>query len=260
MTLLALAVLLSQTPEEVTPAPAPEPNPWTAGLTAGITWITGNVISLTAIGGAQATRKTERTIWATKLFGGYGEKYGPLPHEVLLFNAGITSQFDYRFTPVWSAFAGAGLDMDHVKSVEARGYSELGAGATLLDLKETIAEKEQQKVFLKVDLSARLQPEVRFQYYPVEKQVDDVLVFGPRLAVQFHYLFTPTAYVHEELEMLPNVINRFRFLFNSTTKIGVVVGAGFAFTATFNLKYDSVPAAGKKPLDTVLGLGVEAAF
>src|SRR4051812_13559798 len=136
MPLLALALLLAQTSEPAPaqeepvaeppatepvveqPAPAPVPNPWTAGLSAGFTWIGGNVVSLTAVGGAQAVRKTDRTIWGTKISAGYGEKYTPEPHEVLLLNGALSSQFDYRFNPTISIFAGAGIDFDHVKSIE----------------------------------------------------------------------------------------------------------------------------------------------
>ncbi|MBK7859968.1 MAG: DUF481 domain-containing protein [Archangiaceae bacterium] len=241
-----------------TAEPAPEPNPWTAGLSFGITWISGNVSSLSAIGGAQATRKTERTIWASKLGVGYGEKYGPLPSEVLLYNGFVTSQFDLRFNSLISAFVGGGLDFDHVKSVELRGYGEIGVGFAWFDRKFTVKDKEMQKFFLKTDLSARLQPEQRFQYYPVEMQVDDVLVFGPRLAAALHYAFTENAYFHDDLELLPNVLNKARLLLNNNAKVGVNLFGPLAVTVAFGIRYDSEPAAGKQPLDTVLTVGLEA--
>jgi hypothetical protein len=280
MTVLALALLLTQTAEPATetapsqaqtppaaaepapqpPPPAPEPSPWNAGITAGLTWISGNVVSLTAVGGAQATRKTDRTIWTTKLAAGYGEKYSPEPHDVLLYMGAITSQFDYRFNPTLSAFVGAGLDFDHVKSIELRGYGELGAGFTWLDRKRLVKDKEQQWLFFKTDLSARLQPESRYQYYPVEAQIDDVLVFGPRFAALLHWMFSDLGYLHQELEVLPNVLGKARVLLNSASKLGYTLLGNVAATVTFTLKYDSEPAPGKQSTDTILAVGLEANF
>lgn len=247
---------------EEPPAAPVAPNPWAISVSGGITWITGNVISLTAVGNASATRKTEKTIFILKLFAGYGEKYGPLPREILLLNGGLTAQFDYRFNKTVSMFIGAGLDADHVKSVELRGYGELGVGLTWVDIKGGDGEKEKdlQKVLVKTDLGIRAQPELRFQYYPTPIEQPDVLMVGPRLYQVLQYSFSSTTYVREELEFLPNVIGSARFLLNSTTKAAVGLVSVLSATATFALRYDSAPAAGKRPVDTVFTLGVEANF
>src|SRR4051794_35821718 len=98
MTLLTLVLILSQTDEapaaeasptsaaEEAPAPtppvpappmppAPPPSPWTVGVSAGLTWATGNVSSLSFVAGANALRKTDRTLFSAKLFAAYGEKF-----------------------------------------------------------------------------------------------------------------------------------------------------------------------------------------
>jgi hypothetical protein len=287
MTSLALVLILAQTdaapqtepfpaeveappskPAELAPAPAPAaapepaPSPWSAGITAGLTWVTGNVASLSFVGGANALRKTDRTILNLKAFGAYGEKFADSTsaRAILLYNAGFTAQFDLRFTPMFSAFMGAGLDTDHVKSVELRGFGDLGVGVVWLDTKVGEKDKAYQKALIKTDVSAHLQPESRFQYYPTPLNLPDALLFGPRVAALLHYAFAPTTYFHEEIEFVPNVLNETRFLVNSSSKAALGLISVLSLTATFTVKWDSKPAPGKLPTDTIFTLGLEATF
>ena len=244
--------------DEPTPAPL-APNPWSATMSAGFTWVTGNVITMTVVASGMATRKTDRTIFIVKFFAGYGEKFGPLPREILVFNAGLTLQLDYRFNKLISLFVGGGIDTDHVKSVEVRGYGDLGVGFTWVDIKgDNDKEKDLQKVLVKTDVSLRVQPESRFQYYPTFAQVPDTVLVGPRIAQVLHYAFSSTTYVREEIEFLPNVISPTRFLLNSTTKAAVGVVSVLSAAASFGIRYDSNPAPGRVPLDTILTIGLEA--
>jgi hypothetical protein len=56
------------------------------------------------------------------------------------------------------------------------------------------------------------------------------------------------------------VLGQPRLLINSLSKVSVGLNTLLAFNASFALKFDSQPAAGKKPMDTVLSLGLEANF
>jgi opacity protein-like surface antigen len=246
-------------------APPPKEDLWAGSAGVGLTWVTGNVTSVAFVANGQATRKSAKTIFVAKGFGGYGEKLpdsGSGPSEVLLYNAGVTAQFDYRFTSFVSAFVGVGIDMDHVKSIEVRGYGDVGVGLLWLDTKEGPAGKEYQKVYLKTDLSLRVQPEERVQYYPTAADLPDTLLVGPRLGVSFRYALSPATYFNEEAEVIPNVLpnEAGRVLFNSTSKLAVGVSASVAINASFVVKYDSLPAAGRKNTDTILAVGVEASF
>lgn len=261
---------LAQAAERMSPPPPPAaapaaPSNWSVVVGANSTWITGNVLSLTFAGQASAIRKTDRTIFAAKLFGGYGERYveatdtTPASTDVLLYNVGGSAQFDVRFGEYVSAFVGAGLDTDHVKSVELRGYGDVGVGVLWLDRKEGSL----QRLYLKTDLSLRVQPESRFQYYPTLAQVDDAFLIGPRLAASFRYAFTSATFITEDVEVLPNVLGTARVLVNSATKLGVGLVGNVSVTAGFALRYDSSPAqvpVKRKPLDTQLLLGIEASF
>ena len=249
-------------PPEDKSKPAPKPDLWAGSAGLGLTWVPGNVTSIAFIGSGQAIRKGEHTIFVAKGFAGYGEKVNDAgtANEVLLYNAGAAAQFDYRFTPHISALIGAGLDMDHVKSVELRGYGDLGVGVLWLDLKEGPAGKEFQKLYLKTDVSLRVQPESRFQYYPTAEDVPDVVLVGPRLALSFRYSLSKATAFQEDAELLTNVVGPTRVMVNSTSKLLVGIAGSFALTAGFALKYDSAPAAGLKNTDTVLSLGVDATF
>jgi len=91
-------------------------------------------------------------------------------------------------------------------------------------------------------------------------QIDDSLLVGPRLAGVFAYAVNPTTTFREELELLPNVLGQPRLLVNSLTRVSVGLSTLLAFNASFSAKFDSQPAEGKKPIDTVLSLGLEANF
>lgn len=258
---------LAEAAERISPPPLPEapatPKKWTTNVTGGLTWVTGNVTSFAFVGNASTTRKVDKTIIVAKASAGYGEKLiDPAlgPNEILLYQMGISAQFDYRFTPMISGFLGAGADADHVKSIEHREYGDAGLGVLWLDSKEGPAGKQYQKTLLKTDLNIRAQPESRFQYYPVPMQLDDALLVGPRLAGVFGYAVNPTTTFREELELLPNVLGQPRLLVNSLTRVSVGLNTLLAFNASFAAKYDSQPAEGKKPIDTVLSLGLEANF
>ncbi len=263
--LAAAAERLSPPPVLASPdAPPPKPELWAGTVGLGLTWVTGNVTSIAFVASGQATRKGEHTITVLKAFGGYGEKVkeSGVGTEVLLLNAGLAGQFDYRFTQHVSAFVGAGIDTDHVKSVEIRGYADVGVGVLWLDVKEGEVGKEFQKLYLKTDLGLRVMPEERFQYYPVEMDVPNALMVGPRLGLSFRYALSAAAYFTEDAELMPNVLPNQpgRVLFNSVSKLGVGIGANMSLAAGFTVKYDSAPAVGRKNTDTVLSVGLDANF
>lgn len=263
---------LAEAAERLSPPPPPAPvdappvapKVWSATATFGLTWVTGNVTSIAAVIGAGAQRKGEKTILSAKIWGGYGQRIGDVAagenDEILLYNAGAAAQFDYRFNSNISAFLGAGIDTDHVKSVEVRGYGDLGVGVLWIDVKDGVEKAAYQKLLFKTDLSLRVQPEQRFQYYPTPTNIDDELLVGPRIAAQFRYGLSAGTYLQEDLEIVPDVIGPLRVLINSTTKLAVTVASMLSVNLGFAMRYDSAPAAGKKPLDTVLTLGLEANY
>jgi hypothetical protein len=268
--LAAAAERLSPPPEVVVTSPA-QTSHWDFYANAGLTWTAGNVSSLSFVASGGGKRVGDKTITQFKLFGGYGQTFNPAvppamvgTTDVLIYNMGATAQFDYRFTKLISAFIGAGIDADHVKSVELRGYGEAGLGVLWVDEKV----EKWQKWFLKTDVSFRVQPESRFQYYPTPAQLPDALLVGPRAALQFHYGMSAGTYFDEALEVIANVVgdDAGRILLNSVSKLAVGIATHVSVAALLTFKYDSKPAPGaagapaKQPLDTILTLALEANF
>ncbi len=265
--LAAAAERLSPPPPPPPPGEAPPPpaDHWDLFVNASLTWSSGNVSSVAFVGSGGGIRKAGKTIFTFKLFGGYGQKFNdPVAPattgtvDVLMYNFGALGQFDYRFTDHISVFVGGGVDTDHVKSIEVRGYADLGVGVLWIDVKE----EKYQKILLKSDLNLRIQPEERFQYYPTPAAQPSTLLVGPRLAANFRYAMNAGTFFAEDLEVIPNVIGESagRVLFNSTSKLAVGVAANVSVSAALLLRYDSKPATGKQPLDTLVTAGVEAAF
>jgi hypothetical protein len=258
--LAAAAERLSPPPPVEEKAAAPAGTRWDFTTNLGLTWSTGNVQSVSFFGSSTGIRKGERTILQYKLFGGYGQTFHADTNttEVLLENAGATGQFDYRFGKLVSAYLGTGVDTDHVKSVEIRGYGEVGVGLLWLDQRV----EKYQKLLLKTDLGLRVQQEQRFQYFPTPANVPDAFLLGPRAALSFRYALNAGTYVQEDLEVIPNVIGDTagRVLLNNDTKVAVGIAAHVALAAELLMKYDSQPAPGKKPLDTIVTVGLEATY
>ena len=121
-----------------------------------------------------------------------------------------------------------------------------------------------------IDVRCRSKPslansrEGRFQYFATPAVPVGVLpgatLVAPRIAAVMRFALNPGIRFSEEMEFLPNVLGDARFLFNTTSKLSAKLTTSLAITASFLLTYDSAPAGGKKPLDTSLALGLEAAF
>ncbi|MCC7382294.1 MAG: DUF481 domain-containing protein [Deltaproteobacteria bacterium] len=244
-----------------TPAAPPEekkpPSPWSGTVGFSFIWIAGNSEALTLTSNLAVERKTEQWILGFKADGAYGQSLTAASAtgetEVVALNAQVQARGDWRFTHLLSAYAAAGLATDHVKSVELRGSPEGGIGLLWYE------DKREDFVFtsLQTDLAFRYTKELRFQYFPVNKNLDDIDLFAPRLGVAFRYAASKDAVLTEDAEVLPNIIGDARVLVNSTTKLAVKLTEVLAFTTAFLVKYDSAPAEGKKPTDTSLTAGLQ---
>lgn len=247
-------------PVPATAAPAEEkkpPSPWSGTLGFSFIWIAGNSEALTLTSNLAVERKTEQWILGFKADGAYGQSLTAASAtgetEVVALNAQVQARGDWRFSRLLSAYVAAGLATDHVKSVELRGSPEGGIGLLWYE------DKREDFVFtsLQTDLAFRYTKELRFQYFPVNKNLDDIDLFAPRLGVAFRYAASKDAVLTEDAEVLPNIIGDARVLVNSTTKLAVKLTDVLAFTTAFLVKYDSAPAEGKKPTDTSLTAGLQ---
>ncbi len=254
-----LPPLAPPTPPPPPPPAAPPANLWTFNAGLGLISLTGNARTLTLTANAATQYKTEKLILNMKANGAYGQNVTigtNDPPQVIALSALFAAQADYRFSERVSGYLGSGVDTDHVKSVEIRGYGEIGVGILWIDVKE----KDYQRTLLTTDIGFRYQRENRFQYFPTVLDVPDVDLIAPRAAGSFRYALNREVFFQQDVEVLPNILGQSRVLVNTLSKVSARIIAVLSIGVSFAVKYDSRPAAGRVPTDTALTVGLEAAM
>lgn len=240
-------------------APAPKKGVWDVTLGAGLISLTGNASTFTFSGLASGQRKTEHWIYAFKAYGSYGRSRPPEVEgeetvaQVVALNAGAELRGDRRFTQVLSGYALVGAETDHVKSIESRTSGEGGLGILWWDEKTP----EGKESYLRTDAAFRYAHETRFQYYPTRMDLPDVDLGGPRFGAVFRYGLSKNLLFKEDVEVLLSVIGDSRVLANSQTQLSVGLTEALSLGASFLVKTDSKPPAGKVDTDTALALNLE---
>lgn len=235
---------------------------WNGLIGVSVIALWGNAESITALGAAALDRKWDKWMFGVRAGGAYGQtKLASGSDEVTALRANLSLRGDRNVVSFATIFAQAGVDTDHVKSVEARGYGEIGTGIRFYEKKEGDLER----VYIRGDLAFRVQQEERFQYYasptaPAGTALPDATLVAPRIAAVFRYAMTKDIRFSEEVEFMPNVLGQSRVLVNNVTKLNARLTESLSVSVAFIANFDSAPAAGKKDLDTALALGLEAAF
>jgi opacity protein-like surface antigen len=253
-----------------TPAPAPaeekKDDETLKGLIGiGLIHMAGNSESLTATLGIQLDKKWGGWGLGLRANGAYGQSAPnpDVPSQVVAMRASAIVRGDRQLIELASLYLLGGVETDHVKSVEIRGLAELGVGLKFLDRKDSSGEYE--KVYLRADVGFRFSHETRFQYFassaiPAGTGLAGVTLVAPRFGAVFRYALNKHIRFSEELEVLPNVLGASRVLLNNNTKLSARLTEMLSINAAFLLAYDTAPAGGKRPIDTLLVLGLEAAF
>jgi hypothetical protein len=234
----------------------PTPKGWEGTVGFGLIWLTGNAQSLTLSGIGAVERKTEHWIFGVKGYGTYGQAVpagGTGSPQVVAMAAGLFLRGDRRFSENISGYLGVAGETDHVKSVEFRGTVEGGAGIVWWSEKEG----DFDKASFRTDLGLRFSRELRFQYYPTPLNIPDVNLLAPRLGIALRYAVSKEIIFLESGEVLPNIIGDARVLVNSLSKMSVRLTDILAFATTFEVRFDSAPAMGKKDTDTALTISIE---
>ncbi|MBN8233503.1 DUF481 domain-containing protein [Corallococcus macrosporus] len=255
-------------PEAAAAAAAPEKKPsvWDVSVGLSLISLTGNASTLTVSGLASALRKTDKWIYSVKAFGAYGRSRPPQVEgeveslsQVVALNAGVELRGDRRFTQEISGYLLAGVDTDHIKSVEARPYGEAGASIFWFDTKRDEKASVRETV-LRTDFAFRYARETRFQYYPERVDLPDVDLGGPRFGALFRYGVSKDITFQEEAEILVSVISDSRILFSSQTQVMANLTDALALGVGFLVKSDSAPPPGKVSTDTALSFNLTVAL
>ena len=155
-----------------------------------------------------------------------------------------------------------------VQQTKSVWYSRPGARDKLKKLHPaTFAEKDVERLFLRLDVALRGGYETRWRYFPTEAGVDPygVPILAPRVAGTFRWSLNKHLRLSEELEFVPFLLAPVsgRLLINNTTKLNANVTETVALTAALVINYDSMPppsTPAKLTTDVALTVGVEAAF
>src|SRR3954470_24971559 len=230
MLLLLIGSLLAQTTTTTDPAtppvvPAAAPVPpdvlWSGTVSLGFIALTGNSQTITFSTNAAIERKSKLWIWGVKAAAAYGqgETPGAIGSSVTALNGSVQARGDRRFTDAISLYLLAGVDADHLQSIEARPFGELGAAYIWFDEKQG----DLAKTSLRTDLGFRYGREYRFQYYPTHKgPTDDPAlaekdVIAPRLGAAYRYAFSKDVIFTEDVSAVLNLANQTRLLLTSTS-------------------------------------------
>ena len=240
-------------------AEAAPPNPvtWSGTVTLGLIALTGNSQTLTFSTNGAFERKSPDWIWGIKTAAAYGQNTAAAggASSVTALAAGVQARGDRRFTDTVALYVSAGIETDHLKSIESRPFGE--AGVSILWFDEKVGDL--QKSTFRTDLGFRYGHEYRFLYYGkgAPARQDGVDVVAPRLGAYYRYAINKDVIFTEDASVLENLVGTARALLTSTSKLSsrltdkVALGVGFA------VNYDSAPPEGKVNTDTALTVGLE---
>ncbi len=248
--------------------------PWAGNVGLGLAYLTGNAEQLTITGSAAASRKWGDWGFGIKLNGAYGlsnpaANIDGTTAAITARRAMGTIRGDRSFNGSFaSVFVLAGLETDHMKNIEARGYGELGTGLTFFNVKQADLEK----LFIRLDIAMRAGYESRFRYFPTPARVTDprIAILAPRIALAFRWAFSKDVRISEDLEFIPFLLapTSGRLLINNTTKLNARLSEALSLATSLLLNFDSQPpgngpvpaASDRRTTDVALTVGLEAAF
>jgi len=247
-------------PKKDEPAAAAEDDgssPWRGTVELGLTWLSGNSDSLTSTALLGVERRWRKWALAFKANGAYGQARPATdltqPAQVVALRAAGSLRGDRRFSERMSVYLEGGLETAHVRSVELRQSLEAGASSIWVDIKD----KDLQVALVRTDLALRYTQESRFQYYPTALNLPYIMLVGPRAAVSALHALSKDTLFSQDPDATPNTVGDARVLVNSTTKLSTRLEQGLLVTTSLQVAYDSQPAPGKKPMDTILTAGLE---
>jgi hypothetical protein len=243
-----------------TAAPVPPDVIWSGTAGLSLIALTGNSQTITFATNAAIERKSKEWIWGFKAAAAYGQNEAPgaTSSTVTALNGTFQARGDRRFTDTTSVYLLVGVDTDHLASVEARPFGELGVALIWFDEKQG----DLAKTSLRTDLGFRYGREYRFDYYPAvpgfsQNPIPEVDIVAPRLGVAYRYAISKDVIFTEDVSAIGNVVNQARLLFTSTTKLASRLTEKVSLGVSFVVNDDTVPAPGKGPTDTALSVGLE---
>jgi hypothetical protein len=250
--LLAAGPTLAQEPEE----DADAPDGWEASLSAGALALTGNSRALTLNAEVLADYRSDTWEfhaelgailgWAAEA----GEDEAEAAAEWLMGHA----RGERRFGRLLSAFLLLGGEVNHPASLEGRLETEAGVGLTLL---EEVDPELGERLFLRLYLGAHLANDYRFQFFPIRRDLEDLLMVGPGAGLSFRWALNERVTLTELVRGYPNVVGDARVLAYSDTRLSIGLTSRLALDVHLLVELDTRHAPGKQPVDLALTTGLK---
>jgi hypothetical protein len=238
----------------------------------GLIALTGNSESLSFKLTSAFDYKGPEWIWGVRANAVYGQarNAGQTESQVNALGANLQVRGDRRFSEALSAYLLAGIDTDHVKSIEQRPYGEAGVSIIWFDAKEAGGF---QKSSLRTDLGFRYGHEYRFEYYPPAPPVTvpptpptaphalpGVDIIAPHAGAQFRYAVNKDIIFTQDADAVGNLVGEARLLLTATSKLAARLTAATSLGIAFTVSYDSVPPPNKLGTDTGLTVSLDIAL
>lgn len=252
MVLLGSAPALAEDPDEA----LENQEGWEGSVSLGAIALTGNSRSVTASADVLADHRSEFWEFHAELGAivGWGAEAGEEEAdpaaEWLVGHARLERRFGSRLT----AFLLLGGEVNHPASLEGRLETEAGVGLTLL---ETIEPERGERLFLRLYLGAHLANDYRFQFFPIRRDLEDLLMVGPGAGLSFRWALSERVALSEGLRVYPNVVGAARVLGYSDTRLTLDLTARLALDLHLLLELDTGHAPEKRALDLAFTTGLK---
>lgn len=225
-------------------APAQEPasKPVAVTLDLGLMNAAGNTRVTTVNGAEKVTFKPTGSRWQFEEQA--NTVYGRDRDSVTAEQLKVTGRADYRVLVVFHLFVGGTYERNRFAGV-GRRFEEI-AGVALRPV-------DRPRDLLSIELGSAVTQQRS------TAAVEDHFV-AMRVAANFKHLFTPTVYLQQLAEALPNVDDLNDTRVNSETSLVAPLSAKLALRLSYVVRFDNVPEPGFQKTDRVFSSGIQLAF
>lgn len=170
--------------------------------------------------------------------------YGRIQDSVTAEQLKVMARADYTVLAIVHLFVGGTYERNRFAGV-GRRFEQI-AGVALRPI-------DRPRNLLNIELGSALT-----QQRSIAALKDNFMAM--RVAANYKYLFTETAYVQQSLESLPNAENLDDTRLNSETALVAPLSAKVALRLSYLVRFDNVPEPGFQKTDRVFSSGVQVAF
>jgi len=232
------------------------PEGWEGSLSLGAVALAGNAKSLTLSGDVLVDDRSDTWELHAELGAILGLAAGAGKEDVEPAAEWLQGHVrgERRLLSRLSAFLLLGGEINRPASLAGRAEGEAGVGVTLIERDDP---EQGSALLLRLYLGAHLANDARFQYFPIRRDLEDLLMVGPGAGLRLRWKPDARVEVTELLRVYPNVVGAARVLAYSDTRLAVKVTERLALELHLLLELDTLQAEDRRPLDLALTTGLQ---